>query len=112
MIIAKRDMPDGVCIVDLKGKLTILDGAAPLRDYVQTQVDQGCRKLLLNLRELSHIDSSGIGSIVASYTLLSRSKGDLKLLGGDQKIRMLLSALESFDNEREALASFTSSAGE
>ncbi len=106
MIIGRRDSPSGVCILDLEGNLTIVDGAAPLRDYIQTVVKDGSRKILLNLRNLSHIDSSGIGAIIASYSLLSQRHGDLKLLGVDRKVGTILSAVECFDNEQDAILSF------
>ncbi len=106
MIIRRRNTSSGICILDLSGNLTIVDGAGPLRDTVQDVVDEGISRVLLNLREISHIDSAGIGSIVASYTLLSQKRGDLKLLGVDRKLSMILSAVESFDSEAEALESF------
>lgn len=108
MVISRRDSPSGVCILDLEGNLTIGDGAAPLRDYVESLAEQGVRKVLLNLRKVSHIDSSGIGSVVAAYSTLAQKKGDLKLLGVDPKLAPLISAVAHFDNEAEAIQSFAS----
>lgn len=106
MIIGRRDTASGVSILDLKGNLTIVDGAAPLREAVQELIGEGCTKVVLNLRNLSHIDSSGIGSIVAVYSQLAQHHGELKLLGVDPKLATLLSAVECFDNELEAIRSF------
>ncbi len=105
MKIRTRDAGE-VLIVDLQGNLTVVDGADQLRDHVKKLVDQGHRKLLFNLRQTGHIDSAGIGAIVACYTLANKKRGVLKLLCLDAKLDRLLSVVERFDDEQAALESF------
>jgi anti-anti-sigma factor len=70
------------------------------------------RKLLLNLRDLSHVDSSAVGIIIETYVSLKRHDGDLKLLNPAGRVRKvltvfrLLDVIPSFDDEAQALASF------
>lgn len=75
-------------------------------------MDQGNKKILLNLAAVKNIDSSGIGELIANYTTISRDGGQLKLLNLTEKIQnllvitKLLTVFDSYDNEAEALNSF------
>ena len=75
-------------------------------------VASGMRKLLLNLQELTHADSSGIGVIVGTFASLRRQGGDLKLLCPTDRVRKVLTVfrlqniIPSFEDEAQALASF------
>jgi len=103
-----------VTILDLKGKITLGEGDALLRDKVNSLLSQGRRKLLLNLEGVPYIDSAGLGEIVRTYTTASRQGGSLKLLNLTKRIQDLLSitklltVFDTFDSESEALRSFTS----
>ncbi|HEX4915344.1 MAG TPA: STAS domain-containing protein [Vicinamibacterales bacterium] len=111
MDITKRRVGD-VTILDLKGKLTIGDGAEVLRDTVASVVFQGERKILLNLAGVSYMDSGGLGQLVRCSVVTGRASGAVKLVNLTSKITDLLAitklsnVFDSFDSEPEALASF------
>ena len=83
-----------------------------LRNAIRGLVDGGKKKILLNLRGVKNIDSSGIGELIANYTTVSRDGGQLKLLNLTEKIQnllvitKLLTVFDAYDNEAEALNSF------
>ena len=102
-----------VTILDLRGRLTISGGESELLSgYLKELVAKGVRKLLLNMGDLSQVDSSGVGIIIETYVSLKRHDGDLKLLcPGGRVLQVLnvfhlLDIVPSFDNEAQALASF------
>jgi len=102
-----------VAVVDLRGRSTLNDGESELLSRrLQKLIASGMRKLLLNLQELTHADSSGIGVIVGTYVSLRRQGGDLKLLCPTDRVRRVLTVfrlqniIPSFEDEAQALASF------
>ncbi len=101
-----------VTIVDLKGKMTLGEGDELLRDKVNSLIQQGLKKIVLNLAEVPYIDSAGLGEIVRTYTTVSRQGGKMKLVGLTKRIQdllaitKLLTVFETFDNENEAVRSF------
>lgn len=101
-----------VTILDMNGSVRMGEGAVSLRNSIRGLVDQGKTKILLNLRGVKNIDSSGIGELIANYTTVSRDGGQLKLLNLTEKIQnllvitKLLTVFDSYDNESEALSSF------
>jgi len=107
---------DGVTILDLKGKMTLGEGDELLKDKINSLIQQDRKKLLLNLEGVPYIDSAGLGEIVRTYTTISRQGGSLKLLGLTKRITDLLSitklltVFETYDNEADAVRSFSSSA--
>jgi anti-anti-sigma factor len=112
--ISMREQGD-VSILDLRGRSTIDDGESELLGgYLKKLVDNGAHKLLLNLADLTKIDSSGIGIIVETCVSLRRRGGDLKLLcAGGRVLEVLtvfrlLEVISSYENEAQALASFES----
>jgi len=111
MQIEQRSAGD-VMIIDLKGKMTLGEGDELLRDKVNSLIQQGMKKLVLNLAEVPYIDSAGLGEIVRTYTTVSRQGGQLKLLNLTKRITDLLSitklltVFETFDNEKDAVRSF------
>lgn len=111
MDIAKRRVGD-ITILDLKGKLTIDDGAELLRDTVASVVFQGERKILLNLAGVPYMDSGGLGELVRCSLITGRASGTVKLLNLTTKITDLLAitklsnVFDSFDSEAAAVASF------
>ena len=101
-----------VTIFDLSGKITIGEGSVQLREAVRRMLDEGRKKILLNLGDVSYVDSSGIGELVSSYTTTGNNGGQLKLLNQTKKIHDLLTitklvtVFETHDNEATAVASF------
>ena len=102
----------GVMILDLKGKLTIGEGDELLKDKVNSLIQQGHQKLLLNLEGVPYVDSAGLGEVVRTYTTVSRQGGKLKLLNLTKRIEdllaitKLLTVFETFESEPEAVKSF------
>ena len=111
MQIEERAVGD-VVILDLKGRITLGEGDELLKDKVNSLVNQGRRKIVLNLADVPYIDSAGLGEIVRTYTTVSRQGGSLKLLGLTKRITDLLSitklltVFETFDSESDAVGSF------
>lgn len=101
-----------VTILDLKGKLTLGEGDALLKDKVNSLILEGHKKLILNLEGVPYIDSAGLGEIVRTYTTVSRQGGKLKLLHLTKRIQDLLSitklltVFETYESEEEAVQSF------
>ena len=115
MQIDERNVGD-VMVLDVKGKVTLGEGDEMLKDKVNSLVNQGHKKIVLNLAEVPYIDSAGLGEIVRTYTTVSRQGGSLKLLNLTKRITDLLSitklltVFETFDSEGEAVRSFSASA--
>ena len=115
MQIEERAVGD-VVVLDLKGRITLGDGDQLLKDKVNSLVNQGRKRIVLNLAGVPYIDSAGLGEIVGSYTTVSRQGGSLKLLNLTKKITdllaitKLLTVFETFDSEDEAVRSFAASA--
>jgi anti-sigma B factor antagonist len=111
LTINQRTVGD-VSILDLSGKITIGAGNVQLRDAVRKLIENGNKKILLNLGDVSYVDSSGIGELVSSFTTTSNAGGNLKLLNLTKKIQdllaitKLLTVFETFTTEGEALSSF------
>ncbi len=111
MEIVERTVSD-VTVLDLKGKMTLGEGDEILKDKVNSLLNQGSRKLVLNLAEVPYIDSAGLGEVVRTYTTVSRQGGSLKLLNLTKRIEDLLSitklltVFDTFDSEAEAIKSY------
>ncbi len=105
-------MAGDVTIVDLNGKMTLGEGDELLRDKVNSLIQQGQKKIILNLSEVPYIDSAGLGEVVRTYTTVSRQGGSLKLLNLTKRIQdllaitKLLTVFETFENEQDAIKSF------
>jgi anti-sigma B factor antagonist len=101
-----------VTILDLAGKITIGEGSVQLREAVRGLLDEGKKKILLNLGDVSYVDSSGIGELVSSYTTAGNNGGQLKLLNLTKKIQdllmitKLLTVFQTFEKEQDAVSSF------
>ena len=102
-----------ITILDLQGRATISDGESELlRSKLEELMSNGVSKFLLNLTDMSHVDSSGFGVIVKICVSLRENGGDLRLIrptGGALlafNVLRLLDLIRTFDNEDEALASF------
>jgi anti-sigma B factor antagonist len=101
-----------VTVIDASGRITLGEGASTFRDTVRDLAAQGSKKLLLNLSEVSYIDSSGIGEMVSGFTTVTNHGGRLKLLGLSKRVKDLLqitklyTVFEVFDDEATAVRSF------
>ena len=106
-----------VTILDLAGKLTIDQDAQRLKDKINSLILQQRTKVILNLGEVSYIDSGGLGQLVASYGSLSKTTGGLKLLHVNKRnhdllsITRLVTIFDTYDSEAEAVKSFDSPSG-
>ena len=102
----------GVTVLDMDGKITIGEGSVALRTAIRRLLEEGKKKILLNLAKVGYIDSSGIGELVSSYTAINKESGELKLLNLTQKLQdlltitKLLTVFDVYEGEEEALASF------
>jgi len=101
---------DNVVVYDLSGKLTIGEPVMQVRESLRALVNDGTRKFVLNLRDVSYIDSSGLGELVSSYSTIRSKGGDVKLLHLTAKTKdllqmtKLLTVFDSYDDETKALA--------
>jgi len=103
---------DGVTIVDLSGRITLGEGSTMLRDIVRDMIAKGNKKILLNLGDVTYIDSSGIGELVSAFTTVRNGGGELKLLNLTKKVHDLLQITKLYtvfdikDDEAAAIQSF------
>ena len=102
-----------VTVVDAVGRITLGDGASAFRDTIRELANSGQKKLLLNLAEVSYIDSSGIGEMVSGFTTVTNQGGQVKLLNLTKRVQDLLqitklyTVFEVFDDEATAVRSFS-----
>ncbi|HUO61473.1 MAG TPA: STAS domain-containing protein [Candidatus Acidoferrales bacterium] len=105
---------EGVTIVDMNGRITLGEGSVVLRDTVRNLLTDGRKNILLNLADVTYIDSSGIGELVSAYTNVKNQGGDLKLLNLTKKVHDLLQITKLYtvfdiaDDEAKAIKSFAS----
>jgi len=104
---------DGVSIVDMSGRITLGEGSVVLRDTIRDLIGKGEKKILLNLGDVTYIDSSGIGELVSAFTAVRREGGELKLLKLTKKVHDLLQITKLYtvfdikDDEAAAIKAFT-----
>jgi anti-sigma B factor antagonist len=109
--ITNRQVGD-VTVVDATGRITLGEGASVFRDMIRDLATKGNKKILINLSDVSYIDSSGIGEMVSSFTTVTNHGGQLKLLGLTKRVKDLLqinklyTVLEVFEDESSAIRSF------
>ncbi len=103
---------NAVTVVDLSGRITLGEGCTQLRELIRDLLSKGHNKLLLNLADVTYIDSSGIGELVSGFTAVSNQGGQLKLLNLTKKVHdllqitKLLTVFDVSDDEAKAVASF------
>jgi anti-sigma B factor antagonist len=101
-----------VTVVDVNGRITLGEGSSALRDVLRELITQGDKKILLNLSDVSYIDSSGIGELVSGFTSVSNAGGTLKLLGLTKRVKDLLQITKLYtvfdvhEEEAHAIRSF------
>src|SRR6201987_1417454 len=104
---------NSITIVDLSGRITLGEGSVLLRDMVRDLVTKGQRKILLNLGDVTYIDSSGIGELVSAFTTVRNQGGELKLLHLTKKVHDLLQITKLYtvfdvqEDEPNAIKAFT-----
>jgi anti-sigma B factor antagonist len=103
---------DGVAVVDMSGRITLGEGSVVLRDTIRDLIGKGSKKILLNLGDVTYIDSSGIGELVSAFTAVRREGGELKLLKLTKKVHDLLQITKLYtvfdieDDEATAIQAF------
>ena len=108
----KTRQVDGVTILDLSGRITLGEGSVTLRDAVKDALAKGSKSILLNLKDVDYIDSSGLGELVSAYTSVKNQGGELKLLHLTSKVQDLLQITKLYtvfdvrDDEAHAVSSF------
>ena len=111
LTIASREV-DGVTVLDLSGRITLGEGSVQLRDAIRGLIGQGKKNVLLNMGEVSYIDSSGLGELVSAYTTAKNQQAEVKLLNLTRKVHDLLQLTKLYtvfdikDDEASAIASF------
>ncbi len=106
---SKREVGSDVVVVDLSGRIVLGDGNDVLRETVAELVRAGRRRILLNLADVSYIDSSGLGALVSGYTTVTGQQGQVKLLSLTKKVHdllqitKLLTVFEVFDGKRHVV---------
>ena len=101
-----------VSVVDVAGRITLGEGSTALRDALRDMVAKNHKKILLNLGEVTYIDSSGIGELVSGFTSVTNSGGQLKLLGLTKRVKDLLQITKLYtvfdvhEEEGSAIRSF------
>lgn len=103
---------DDVVVLDLDGRLVAEEGDRPFAERIEKCLRAGAKNVLVNLRDVSYIDSAGVGMLVAKFVTTRRQGGRLKLVHLNDRtgrvlgIARLLTVFEVFDSESDALASF------
>ena len=101
-----------VTVMDVAGRITLGEGSSALRDALRDLVTKNQKKILLNLGEVSYIDSSGIGELVSGFTTVTNSGGQLKLLNLTKRVKDLLQITKLYtvfdvhEDEAAAIRSF------
>ena len=101
-----------VAVLDLKGRIRI-NGTVALHRSIRCLVEEGKTKIVLNLAGVTHIDSAGLGELISSYVTVSSKGGQIKLVHLTERLKdimtvtKLLTVFDVYDNEPDALSSFT-----
>lgn len=101
-----------VIIVDLSGRITLGDGSGTIRETVKDLLEKGRKSILLNMANVTYVDSAGLGELVGSFASVRNQNGQIKLLNAQKKVRDVLqitklyTVFEIFDDEAAALRSY------
>jgi anti-sigma B factor antagonist len=105
-----------VTIVDLNGKITLGENTGILRDELRSLLSQGKKQIVLNMADVTYVDSAGLGELVGAYTTATNQGGSVKLLNLQGKMKDLMQITKlhtifpAFDSEQSALSSFSATA--
>lgn len=108
----KSRQVEDVAVLDIAGRITLGEGSGMVRNTIKELVGGGTRKILINLHDVTYMDSAGLGELVGSYATITNLGGQIKLLHPQGKVSDMLTVtklytiFQSFDNEEAALASF------
>ena len=108
---------DTITVIDLSGRITLGEGCTQLRQLIRDLLGKGSKNILVNLADVSYIDSSGIGELVSAFTAVSNQGGQLKLLNLTKKVHDLLQITKLYtvfdvhDDEAKAITAFEKGAG-
>ena len=109
----KERVVDGVSVLDLSGKIVLGEGDGQVRERIKDLLSDGQKKILLNLGDVTYIDSAGLGALISSYTTTKREGGQLKLVNLTKRIQDLLAitklitVFDTYDTEQEAIESYS-----
>ena len=109
----KERVVDGVSVLDLSGKIVLGEGDGQVRERIKDLLSDGQKKILLNLGDVTYVDSAGLGALISSYTTTKREGGQLKLVNLTKRIQDLLAitklitVFDTYDNEQEAIKSYS-----
>ena len=101
-----------VHVLDISGKITLGEATKTMRHTINDLLENGGRKIVLNLTDVNYIDNAGVGELVRTYNTVTKEGKQLKLLNLTKKIRellvitKLLTVFQVFESEQAALASF------
>jgi anti-anti-sigma factor len=107
-----EDLVGDVTILRLKGRMILEEGEGPLKEHVEALVRQGRIKIVLDMCDVTRLDSAGIGMLVSKFVTVHRHGGVMKLLnltshtGRLMSVTKLASVFECFESEDDALRSF------
>ena len=105
-----------VAIVDLSGRITLGEGSGLVRKTIKDLLKEGRRSILLNLQNVTYMDSAGLGELVGSYASVTNAGGQIKLLNPQGKVTAVLAVtklytvFETFSDEAAAVRSFQAGA--
>lgn len=108
----KERVVEGVSVLDISGKIVLGEGDMQIKDRIKDLLADGQRSILLNLGDVSYIDSAGLGALISGYTTVKREGGQLKLVNLTKRIKDLLAitklitVFDTYENENEALESY------
>ena len=109
----KERVVDGVSVLDLSGKIVLGEGDGQVRERIKDLLSDGQKKILLNLGDVTYVDSAGLGALISSYTTTKREGAQLKLVNLTKRIQDLLAitklitVFDTYDNEQEAIKSYS-----
>jgi len=112
MQLTTRQVGD-VTVIDAAGRITLGEGSSAFRDTIRDLAAKGNKRILVNLADVSYIDSSGIGELVSAFTTITNQGGALKLLSLTKRVKDLLqitklyTVFEVFDDETAAVRSYS-----
>lgn len=111
MQIAERSAGN-VTVLDISGQITLSKGDLEFKDKINSLVHEGHKNILVNMAGVTHVDSAGLGELVAGYTTVTKAGGSMKLLGLTKRlhdllaITKLLTVFDTFDSEADATKTF------
>jgi anti-sigma B factor antagonist len=105
-----------VAVLDLDGRLTLGEDSVTLRDSVRGLLADGHKNIVINMKDVDYVDSSGLGELVSAFATAKRDDAKLKLINLAQRVHgllqitKLLTVFETYDSEEEAIRSFEATA--